>query len=255
MRRVFLAFLVLISTMNCSPVFGQENIKENATEYNESYTEFIEQVDNLNHLNPRFAVLIEDFNKITKYCTGNHVNIRKEPNTNSLVLGQLFCNTSVEVLAEYDGWTCITTENGIAFVSSQYLSDSEVPVYSNRWKISLSDEEFNILCRIMQLEGGVQSDLGQQANTEVIFNRVVDPDFPDDVISVLSQSVNGYAQFSTWKSRDSKHAVPSDRVKSNVQKVLNGETNILPMNTVYFSCGGENRKIQSEIDGHIYCNK
>ena len=41
-KKVALAFLVLIGTMNCCPVYGQENINNtNTTEYVEDYTEYL----------------------------------------------------------------------------------------------------------------------------------------------------------------------------------------------------------------------
>ncbi len=252
MRKVLLGFLVLISTMNCTPVLGQERTAaENIiTEFKEDFTQYID----MNLLSEGMREGIVNYNKTTKYCTGNNVNVRELPGTTNKVLGQLVRNTAIEAIAEYDGWTCITTQDGIAFVYSEYLSDTEM-ISNNRWNVVLNDNEFEILCRIVMLESGGESDIGQQAVTEVILNRVVNNSFPNDVVSVLGQRSGGYAQFSTWRNVNSNRAIPSDRVKNNVHAVLNGETNILPYKTVYFSRGPQNKRIQTRIGNHVFCNE
>ena len=254
MKKTTLAFMVLISMMHCCPVFGQEKTSEIITPFNETqtqvdYTQFIDF-----DLEDEFIEQIKECNSVTKYCTGNNVNVRKEPNIESVILGQLMRNTSVEVIAECENWDCITTQDGIAFVYNTYLSDEEVPKIMNRWGVNLSDEEFDILCRIVMLESGNQSDLGQQAVTEVILNRVLHPYYPNDVIGVLSHVDCGYRQFSTWKLRNNKSAIPSEKVKQNVKLVLSGQTNILPYETVYFSRKATNNRVQITIEDHTFCN-
>lgn len=74
--------------------------------------------------------------KIT-YASKMGVNIRDEPNTESKILGQNLLDTSFEVLNEYDGLSMITTENGYAFIKSEYLSDTETSLkYLGWFKIS-----------------------------------------------------------------------------------------------------------------------
>lgn len=130
---------------------------------------------------------------------------------------------------------------------------SEEPVAlaaGNRWGITLSQEEINLIARIGQLECGGESDIGQQAVFEVILNRVASPEWPNTVHGVLSQK----RQFSTWKNVNSGNAAPSDRIMNNLNIVLNGGSNILPSNTVFFSRGPQNKRIQAHIGGHYFCN-
>lgn len=73
----------------------------------------------------------------TMYSIMNNVNIRKEPNTQSEILGKTLLNTSFEVVAEIDGWSMITTENGYAYIKSDYLSDTEQNLlYLGKFQIS-----------------------------------------------------------------------------------------------------------------------
>lgn len=182
------------------------------------------------------------------YAISEGVNIRNAPNLESTILDQTLLNTQFEVVGEYNGWSMITTEDGYAYISSQYLSD--IPV-GNRWNILLNESEKDLLARIVMLESGNQSDKGQQAVVEVIFNRIYSDEWPDTLYDVLSQK----RQFSTWKNRNSKRAIPTEQVKRNIELVLSGKTDILPMDTVYFSRGGENSRVERIIGDHIFCNR
>lgn len=182
------------------------------------------------------------------YAITGGVNIRKSPDLESTIVGQTLTNTQFQVIGEYDGWFIITTENGYAYISSQYLSDTPI---KNRWNVILDEAEKDLLARIVMLEAGNQSDKGQQAVTEVILNRLYSEEWPDTLYGVLSQK----NQFTTWKNRNSKRAIPTEQVVKNINLVLSGNTNILPMNTVYFSCDGENSKIETIIGDHVFCNR
>lgn len=181
------------------------------------------------------------------YSITDNVNIRKEPSVQSEVLGKTLLNTSFEVVADINGWSMITTENGYAYIKSEYLSETCV---ENRWGITLTDEEKDLLSRIVMLESGNQCDLGQQAVVEVIFNRMVLEDRNRTLYDVLSEK----GQFVTWKNRNSTSAIPTERVKNNVELVLSGQTNILPMNTIFFSRRKQNDNVQIIIEDHIFCN-
>lgn len=119
---------------------------------------------------------------------------------------------------------------------------------SNRWKIKLSKGEINLLANILYLESRGECDEGQQAVVEVIFNRMIYKLYSGTLFEVLS-SPN---QFSSWKNRNTAH--PTKKEYRNIKKVLNGETNILCNNTVFFSTKPRNKKIEYRIGGHYFCN-
>lgn len=73
----------------------------------------------------------------TMYANKARVNIREKPDIESKILDQTMLNTSFEVIGEYDGWSMITTEDGYAYVKSEYLSDTETSLeYIGQFKIS-----------------------------------------------------------------------------------------------------------------------
>ena len=122
---------------------------------------------------------------------------------------------------------------------------------SNRWEIVLTDEEIELLARIVMLESGGEPALGQEAVVEVIFNRIYREDFPDTLYDVLSSP----KQFATWKNRNIKAATPTDQVYESINNVLSGKTHILPYETVYFGLRAENSKKQTVIGNHVFCNQ
>lgn len=237
MALVLIASITFHSTAKANDVIDN-NYTEDKQEL--TVTDFEEQLS-----------FITNPTSITKYTT-TAVNIRKEPNTQSEILDTSNVNTSFEVVLEIDGWSMITTEDGYAYMKSDWFVDEPVPEPVNRWDIALTPEEFDLVARIGMLESGNQCDEGQQAVFEVIFNRVYSDTWPDTITDVLSQK----RQFSTWKNRNIKAAEPSEQIVNNLNAVLNGETEILPYETVYFSRKGQKGKeVQVVIEDHVFCNE
>lgn len=104
-----------------------------------------------------------------------------------------------------------------------------IPV--NRWGIQLTLEEVETLGRIVQLECGYDIQESKFATIETIFNRIVDPRYPNTLIEVLSQK----GQFSTWKNRNISKATPTDDTYNCINMVLNGQTNVLEMDRLKFN--------------------
>lgn len=117
----------------------------------------------------------------------------------------------------------------------------------NKWGLQLSDEEKDLLARIVWLESRGETDLGELAVIEVVFNRMLL--YNESLYDVLSKS----KQFTSWKKRG--RASPENRELYNIEKVLNGETDILDFNTIYFGTSPYNKKLHSKIGRHYFCNK
>lgn len=118
-------------------------------------------------------------------------------------------------------------------------------VPTNRWGIVLTQNEIVDLAKIVQLEYGNGSYEAKVAVAETIFNRMVDPRFPDTLEGVISQS----GQFGTYRRKDK--ADVSEDTYMVVIDVLFGKTDVLPNDYVYFN----NRPIGKEIiqfGGHYH---
>lgn len=119
--------------------------------------------------------------------------------------------------------------------------------YLNRWGIELADAEMDLLAKIVWVEARGESEIGQEAVVEVIFNRMKSSEYPNDLLSVVSQ--NG--QFESWDILDT--ATPTEKEYTSIETVLNGETAILSEDTYYFATTALTDDIEKPIGGHIFC--
>lgn len=134
---------------------------------------------------------------------------------------------------------CVTT------VTSGYVEEKA----TNRWGIELTEEEINLLAKIVWVEARGESVEGQQAVVEVILNRMASDLFPDTLYDVLSQK--NPVQFSSWKLRDK--AKPTEKEYNSIYEVLNGNTNILRDDTLYFATKKLKSKLDIKIGEHYFC--
>lgn len=109
------------------------------------------------------------------------------------------------------------------------------PLYSsgyymvlNRNFTTMTKEEFNMLCRIINAEARGENDEAQQAVGQVVLNRVDSDKFPNDIISVIYQK----GQF-TPVSNGQINLTPEPRVIENAKKVLLDRW--LPSNALFFT--------------------
>lgn len=119
----------------------------------------------------------------------------------------------------------------------------------NRWNITLTQEEIDLLAKIVWLESRGEPVEGQEAVVEVIFNRMTSGKFPTTVYEVLSQG--NPVQFCSWKNRD--RAEPTEKEYQSIQNVLDGKTSILRNDTLYFSTEPLTPCIDRQIGGHSFC--
>lgn len=116
----------------------------------------------------------------------------------------------------------------------------------------VSQEDCELIAKIVYLEARGEPLEGQQAVAEVILNRVAADNFPDSVEEVIFQGTDGSGaiQFSTAAHLD--EAAPTDKQFAAVGQALYGEP-VLPMDVVFFSTTGENSRTWGAIGGHIFC--
>jgi hypothetical protein len=195
------------------------------------------------------APLLEKVSPTINWTTVN-VNFRIEPSINSEIICTIKKRNKVQKYIDYGKWTLISYENQFGYVSSQYLRDMELFTSDkNRWGINLTNDEIDLLAKIIWLESQGETDKGQQAVVEVVLNRMLSLDYPDTLYEILSQK----NQFSTWKNRNI--AKPTDKEYNNIRKVLNNETDILGFDTVYFSKKAKNNNITCKIGNHYFCKE
>ena len=119
----------------------------------------------------------------------------------------------------------------------------------NRWNITLTQEEIDLLAKIVWLESQGEPTEGQEAVVEVVFNRMGSEKYPDTLYDVLSQG--NPTQFCSWKNRE--RANPTEKEYTSIHEVLNGNTHILRNDTLYFSTEPLTPRLDQKIGGHSFC--
>lgn len=125
--------------------------------------------------------------------------------------------------------------------------EEETPLKTNRYsELEITEEDRELLARIVYLEARGQSFSGQRAVVEVVLNRVLDSRFPDTVYEVL------YApgQFTPAKSIAS--TTPTETQYEVVDCVID-ETPITTENTVYFATSALTKNVFAKIGDHYFC--
>ena len=116
--------------------------------------------------------------------------------------------------------------------------------------IDMTDEERDLLARILALEAHDQPDVGQRAVVEVVFNRIL-TGWASTVKGVLLQS----GQFSTVKYLDKPYALPDGNEYKNIDYVLSRGSTILPPDYVYFATYEANGKDFLQIQDHYFARE
>ena len=150
---------------------------------------------------------------------------------------------------ETDGSVETNTEVSESGQVEEVSGTSQSPAYNNRWNISLTDEEIDLLAKIVWLEANGEPVEGQEAVVEVVLNRMASDLYPDTLYDVLSQ--NNPVQFVSWKRRDKAH--PTETEYQSIYNVLNGNTDLLRNDTMNFSTYPLTSNLDVKICCHYFC--
>ena len=174
------------------------------------------------------------------------VNFREEPSFKASAICKISKREKVVVLnnTDYDKWIQVLYKDIIGYIHSDYLRDTELP------SLNFTDEEIEMIAKIMWLESRGESDKGMAAVCRVIINRLLSINFGDTVYKVLSDK----NQFTTWKNINT--AEPTEREYRIINEVLNGEwDNVLNNKHVYFGQKPYNNKGIIKIGNHYFCEE
>ena len=90
-------------------------------------------------------------------------------------------------------------------------------------KYQLTEEELEVLLRIVEAEAGCEDEEGKLLVANVILNRLNSPKFPDSITEIVFQRENGVAQFSPVYDGSYACAEVSEDTVSAVGRALEGE--------------------------------
>jgi hypothetical protein len=142
--------------------------------------------------------------------TTDIVNMRLEATTKSDIIITLDKRIKVHMISSSGDWTKVTYKDKIGYVYTKYLRDTELP------SLDFTDEEIDLMAKIIWLESRGESDKGMAMVVKVIIHRLLSKSFADTIYEVLSD----YNQFSTWKLIDT--AKPTEREIEIINEVLEG---------------------------------
>lgn len=128
-------------------------------------------------------------------------------------------------------------------------SEPAQPVYFAEIANTITQEEIDLLAKIVYLEAGNQSLLGQRAVVSVILNRVMDDAFPNTIEDVIYQK--NPIQFTSVSKLNS--ATPNETQYEAIRLTLEETAPIIPSDVLYFSTGSTGREIYEKIGAHYFC--
>lgn len=113
-------------------------------------------------------------------------------------------------------------------------------------EVRLTLEQEDLLAKVIWVEARGESEAGQQAVAEVVLNRLVSENFPNDLRDVI------YAEGQFRSVKFLEDAEPYQTQYEAIEKALYGP-NILPMDVYYFATTPKTSKVWGGIGGHIFC--
>lgn len=138
---------------------------------------------------------------------------------NRLLATRAFHIDAQEALSEYD-----TREHnfvGQVVASGQRIVDFKV--LESKWIYQLSEEDYEILLRIVEAEAGGEGEKGKLLVANVVLNRVKSEEFPDTVKDVVFQSNGGTSQFSPVSDGRYYTVEITEETVRAVERALTGE--------------------------------
>ena len=173
-----------------------------------------------------------------KYANAPGVNIREQPNTDCTVFDQTLLNTEFEVVLDIDGWSMITTEDGYAYIKSEYLSDTV---------ITYTQEDLYIMAHVLAGEAQFCDDMEQRYVGSVVLNRMNHQEFPNTIKEVVFQK----RQYSSVADRN-YYREPTESNWLNAKWILENGS-ILPEYVIYQSKGKQGKGVYLKTKWHTYC--
>ena len=118
------------------------------------------------------------------------------------------------------------TETSVRKTMEEILSQKrvvETQVLEKRPVWELSEDDLNILLRIVEAEAGGEDENGKLLVANVVLNRVKSPLFPDTVREVVYQQDYGVYQFSPVKDGRIDRVTVSAETRRAVERAIYGE--------------------------------
>lgn len=127
------------------------------------------------------------------------------------------------IMEQMNGFDNLTASHQTQKVEKNTIESFSVEVKTNSSFMSVTDEEVEMLERIVESEATGEDMIGKILIVNVILNRMSDEDFPDSIEGVIFQRVEGDYQFSPIKDQRFWEVNVTKNTRTAVQRALDGE--------------------------------
>lgn len=127
----------------------------------------------------------------------------------------------------------ISMEMGVADVTVSGQRVVDYSLIDPKYVYHLTEEEREVLCRIVEAEAGSEDEDGRLLVANVVLNRVNSDKFPDTVTEVVFQRERGVSQFSPAYSGRYDRVTVSEKTAAAVERALMGED--ISQGALYFA--------------------
>jgi len=122
---------------------------------------------------------------------------------------------------------------GMAAVAASGQRVVDVGILEKEPYYLLSEEDYEVLLRIVEAEAGGEDEEGKLLVANVVFNRLNNPKFPDTVTDVIFQKSEGVTQFSPVSTGSIWSVTVSEETVAAVERALYGED--ISQGALYFA--------------------
>ena len=124
--------------------------------------------------------------------------------------------------------------------------EEEVEVECRYPDLELTQDDIELLARMVWVEAQGEPEEGQQAVAEVVLNRLAADNFQDTLKGVI------YAEGQFHSTAFLEDAEPTQTQYEAVEQALNGPY-VLPKDVVFFATYAVNKNVWGKIGGHTFC--
>ena len=125
-------------------------------------------------------------------------------------------------------------------------AEEEVEVECRYPDLELTQDDIELLARMVWVEAQGEPEEGQQAVAEVVLNRLAADNFQDTLKGVI------YAEGQFRSTAFLEDAEPTQTQYEAVEQALNGPY-VLPKDVVFFATYAVNKNVWGKIGGHTFC--
>lgn len=151
---------------------------------------------------------------------GNSFNIQKGEILHKRLNDFVQFNKQPELTKTEHVTTLNTATESVKEVQPEKLTIQQL---AEKNEITLSENDYNILLRIVEAEATGEDYLGKRLVANVVINRVKNSEFPDTVKKVVFEKTNGHVQFSPTADGRFQSVTITEETKEAVYDALCGE--------------------------------